>query len=145
MRPATPSTILALDVGERRIGVARASMVARLAAPLATVERGSNTMAEIRKLVETEQAVTIVVGLPRGLDGQHTQQTAAVEAFGAELAAEVPVSVRWQDEAVTSKKAEAELQARGKPYQKGDVDALSATYILEDFLRDHQDRLEGAS
>jgi RNase H-fold protein (predicted Holliday junction resolvase) len=44
-----------------------------------------------------------------------------------------------QDEAVTSKRAEAELEARGKPYQRGDIDALAATYILEDFLAGHRE------
>jgi RNase H-fold protein (predicted Holliday junction resolvase) len=39
-----------------------------------------------------------------------------------------------QDEAATSRQAESELQARGKPYSKEDIDALSATYILEDFI-----------
>jgi RNase H-fold protein (predicted Holliday junction resolvase) len=41
------------------------------------------------------------------------------------------------DEAVTSTRAEAELQSRRKPYAKEDIDMLSAVYILEDFLREH--------
>jgi len=137
MQTKPPSTILALDVGERRIGVARATTMARLASPLVTIERGPHTMDDIRKLVSDEGAATLVVGLPRGLNGQSTEQTRTVQAFGDELAAALSMPVHWQDEAVTSRQAEAELQSRGKPYAKGDIDALSAVYILEDFLRDN--------
>jgi putative Holliday junction resolvase len=86
----------------------------------------------------TEQgAVGLVIGLPRGLDGQETAQTRAVREFAEQLKPAVQLPYYWQDEAVTSRQAEEELKSRGKPYQKGDIDALSATYILEDFLRDH--------
>lgn len=136
MQTAT-KTILALDVGERRIGVARATILARLPSPFTTLERSPRTVADIVQLVASEDAAVVVVGLPRGLNGQHTSQTAAVEAFGTELAKALPVPLQWQDEAVTSQKAEAELRARGKPFSKGDIDALSAVYILEDFLRDN--------
>lgn len=129
--------ILALDVGERRIGVAVASMQARLASPLTTLIKGESTAHDLQKLIDQHQAHLLVVGLPRGLDGQHTAQTVAVEEFKSAIEHILHIPVYWQDEAVTSKQAEAELEARGKPYKKEDIDALSATYILEDFIRDH--------
>lgn len=138
MRPNNPSTtILALDVGASRIGVARASVVARLAAPLTTLKNEGDIAATVKQLLETEQAGAVVLGLPRGLSGQETDQTRAVQDFGRALAAVVGVPLYWQDEAVTSAQAEAELRSRGRPYAKEDIDALSATYILEDFLRDN--------
>jgi RNase H-fold protein (predicted Holliday junction resolvase) len=48
--------------------------------------------------------------------------------------------VVFQDEALTSRKAESELNKRGKPYAKGDVDALAATYILEDYLTQQENK-----
>ncbi len=135
---ATPrNVIIALDVGERRIGVATANVQARLASPFITLQHGQSTLSDIRSIAKEQGALAIVLGLPRGLDGQHTAQTAAVEAFGAELKNGVDVPLYWQDEAVTSRQAEEELETRGKPYRKEDIDALSATYILEDFMRDH--------
>jgi len=131
------STLLALDVGQRRIGVAIASAQARLASPLTTLSHGESVAEEIQHLVSQHATEVLVVGLPRGLDGQRTAQTIATEEFKARLERLIPVPVYWQDEAVTSRQAEAELRARGKPYQKEDIDALSATYILEDFMRDH--------
>lgn len=130
-------TLLALDVGERRIGAALASLQARIPSPLTTLQHGEAIFAEIQGLVDVHQVITVVVGLPRGLDGQHTAQTIAVEEFRAALEQALTVPVYWQDEALTSKQAEAELKARRRPYKKEDIDALSATYILEDFMRDH--------
>ena len=131
------NSVLALDVGERRIGVALASLHARLASPFTTLVRSEATVRDIQDLIDAHQAIALVVGLPRGLDGQHTAQTMAVEEFKAALEQAVSVPVYWQDEALTSRQAEAELRARGKAYKKEDIDALSATYILEDFMRDH--------
>lgn len=131
------SAIIALDVGDVRIGVARASGLSRLAAPLVTLSQGDTVIDELRQLCRREHAERIVIGLPRGMSGQETAQTAAVRAFGRRVAAEIDLPVSWQDESVTSVQAEAELQHRGKPYRKQDIDALAATYILEDYLREN--------
>ncbi len=135
--PATPSSVLALDVGAKRVGVAVASRVARLPQPLITLERNDSFFADLKRIVETETADTLVVGLPRGLEGQSTTQTAATEAFIEQLRQHFSIPIHLQDEALTSKQAEAELQTRGKPYKRGDIDALAATYILQDFLTDN--------
>lgn len=132
--PTTPHSILALDVGDKRVGVAVASMAARLPRPLTTLERGDDCFEELRNIIRSEDAGMVVVGLPRGLDGQSTGQTEATEHFVSELKREVDLPVRLQDEALTSKQAEAELSKRGSAHAKGDIDALAATYILEDFL-----------
>lgn len=129
------SNVLCLDVGERRIGVAIASVVARLPRPLTTVDATKDAPGAIHQLVQQEDVDLVVVGLPRNLSGDDTAQTAAVRKFTEQL--DVPQLV-FQDEALTSRKAEAELQQRGKPFAKGDVDALAATYILEDYLANHE-------
>jgi putative holliday junction resolvase len=134
-------TVVALDVGIRRIGVARASVEAGIAAPLTTLHHDEAIMHTIVNLLAEHETVALVVGLPRGLDGQDTAQTRVVEAFAAELKKHTDVPMYWQDEAVTSRKAEEELEGRGKPYGKGDIDALAATYILEDFLREHAEEV----
>jgi len=128
---------MALDVGGRRIGVAMANAIALIAHPLATIENTDDIYAVIQKLIDSEDVAMLVVGLPRGLEGQHTDQTRAVEAFVDALKKHISIPIHWQDEALTSQKAEAELQARGVAYKKGEVDALAATYILDDFLGDH--------
>jgi putative Holliday junction resolvase len=131
---AATSSVLGLDVGNRRIGVAAASLAAGLPRPLATLANDDNFFQALHGLIESENAETLVVGLPRGLDGQHTEQTQIVETFTDELRKNYDLPIHFQDEAVTSKQAEAELESRGKPYVRGDIDALAATYILEDWL-----------
>lgn len=133
MAPA-PSSVLGLDVGAQRIGVAAASLAAGLARPLTTLKHDDGFLPALQTIIEDENAQALVVGLPRGLDGQHTAQTQAVETFTDELRRNCDLPVHLQDEAVTSKQAESELQSRGKPYQRADIDALAATYILEDWL-----------
>lgn len=135
--PPARSTILALDVGAKRIGVAASDLQVRFARPLTTLAAGETTPQQLQALVAEQQAVGLVIGLPRGLEGQETAQTKAVRAFAEQLKPHVRLPYYWQDEAVTSRQAEEELERRGKPYQKSDIDALSATYILEDFLHDH--------
>ena len=133
-------TILAFDVGGRRIGVAVANTVARIASPLTTVINDDGVFDTIARILDEQHAIAVVLGLPRGLDGQETAQTHAVQQFAGELKQHVllqqSIPLYWQDEAVTSRQAEAELTARGKQFVKGDIDALAATYILEDFLHE---------
>lgn len=137
--PATPRSVLALDVGEQRVGVAVASLAARLPRPLVTLKQGEDFLMKLNDIIKAENVEALVVGLPRGLDGQTTAQTRAVESFTNELREHCQLPVHFQDEAVTSKQAEAELEARRKPYARGDIDALAATYILEDFLAAHRE------
>lgn len=134
--PTTPdSSILALDVGQKRIGLALANRVARIAAPLPALANDENLTANLSLVVENNAVDTLVVGLPRGLNGQSTSQTGYVEAFARDVQAALGLPVHLQDEALTSAKAEAELQGRGKTYTKEDIDSLSAVYILEDYLQ----------
>ncbi len=134
---ASSNSILALDVGQKRVGAALANAVARIARPFTTIDHTASILEDLQRLIEQEDVVVIVIGLPRGLSGQATEQTDYTKTFGDRVQKTLQLPVYWQDEAVTSQKAEAELQARGKPYIKGDIDALAATYILEDFLEEH--------
>lgn len=131
--------IVALDVGTKRIGVASASVVARLAAPLQTLDVTEDITEQIKQLLESENAVGLVIGLPRGMQGQDTAQTESTRQFVAKLRQHVSIPVYWQDEAVTSVLSEAALQSKKGGYNKGDVDAMAASLILEDFLATNQE------
>lgn len=133
------SSILSLDVGESRVGVALASKIARLASPYTTLPNTTKIFEEIQAIIKRESVELVVVGLPRNLSGDDTDQTRYCRAFAEQLEKFVPIA--FQDEALTSQKAEAELKSRGKPYQKADIDSLAATYILDDFLTQQGSRL----
>lgn len=136
MATTAPRNVLGLDVGERRIGVALASLVARIPSPLLTIDRDKNPDAfnTIKKLVAEHDVQILVVGLPRGLEGQETDQTRATREFVDEMKKHLDIEVKLQDEAGTSVLAEQELVARKKLFEKADIDKLAAAYILQDWL-----------
>jgi putative holliday junction resolvase len=127
--------IVAFDIGTKRIGVATANVVARLASPLTTLDAGSeDIVSDIVRLLAEQTACEVVVGLPRNMSGEDTEQTTYTRDFVAKLKKATELPIYWQDEAVTSRLSEDTLKAKGKPYERGAIDALAATYILEDYL-----------
>lgn len=134
--------IVALDIGTRRIGVASANQVARLATPVTALQVDDDeaaTIQAIKDILADQTATAVVVGLPRGLDGQETDQTRFTRTFVKQLKKQIDLPLYWQDEAVTSRLSQDSLKAKGKPFQKGAIDALAASYILEDFLHAHHE------
>lgn len=130
---AQSSTYLALDVGEKRIGVAVADSDVQIAIPLETIEVDGREIERIARYVIDEKPDVVVIGYPRNQAGEPTAQTAFVEAF-AEKLKDIAPKIVFQDESLTSVLAEKQLQAYGKPYSKGDVDAQAAVLILQDYL-----------
>ena len=127
-------SIMALDIGAARIGVAVASGMARIPHPTGALPNDDTLIGRLQQLCAEEHVAKLVIGLPRGMDGQETAQTAIARELGIKIAQQLNLPFHWQDEAVTSVQAEAELRQRGEPYDKGDIDALAAVYILEDYL-----------
>lgn len=126
-------TFLALDVGEKRIGVARGDSGVRLASVVATIDVDGSEIEQIERLYRAERANLLVVGYPRNQSGEATQQTAYVESFVRPLQ-DKDIPVYFQDESLTSVLAEERLKRTKKPYRKGDIDALAAALILQDYL-----------
>ena len=126
-------TYLALDVGEKRIGVALADSSVRIAIAYDTITVDGTELDQITRLVGQESVDTIVVGYPRNQSGEPTAQTAYVEAFAERLQGIGP-NILFQDESLTSVKAEELLARQKQPYSKGDIDALAASLILQDYL-----------
>lgn len=139
----TKKSLIALDVGAKRIGVAVAERGVGFASPLTTLNHTKNIFVELTTLIRENQVTTVIVGYPRGMEGQPTDQTKSTEQFVQDLKDYVSIPIEWQDETLTSVKAEAELTARhkGGMYNKADVDALAATYILEDYITEHPGEL----
>ena len=137
-----PKTILALDVGTKRIGIALANLVARLPSPQGVIINDDKVIQNISDLIVKNDIMAVVVGLPRSLNGQETKQTQIVKDFAKRLGKELDVQIYMQDEALTSKHAEAELEKNKSLYNKETIDALSAVYILEDFLTEHRELKE---
>ncbi len=126
--------LLGLDVGERRIGVAIGDTIGRLASPLTTLEVDGLELVRLQRLMLENEVSDIVVGLPRNMSGEETKQTESIRQFVVRRMNGFAQSVHFQDESLTSVKAEQELTNRKKPFARGDIDALAATYILDDYM-----------
>jgi putative Holliday junction resolvase len=124
---------LALDVGEKRIGVAVGDNGVRIAVPFDTIEVDGSEIERIARLAIDQNTDTIVVGYPRNQSGEPTAQTTYVETFAKQLGDLAPNLV-FQDESLTSVLAEQRLKAQGGIYTKGDIDAQAASIILQDYL-----------
>ncbi|MBQ9018000.1 endolytic transglycosylase MltG [Candidatus Saccharibacteria bacterium] len=127
--------ILGLDVGEKRIGVAKVDSNTRIAVPVGFLLADGSEWQEIGRLLKMNGTNFVVLGLPRSNEGNETKQSEYVRNFARRLVQEIPgVKVRFQDESLTSVEAEKRLKARKKRYEKGDIDAEAATIILQDFV-----------
>jgi putative holliday junction resolvase len=128
---------LGLDPGDARIGVARSDPTGFLATPVETVKRGKGDLRRIARIATEEEAVEVVVGLPRSLSGGEGPAAAKVREFADALATRVaPVTVRLVDERLTTVSAEAMLRDRGKKGQdrRAVVDMAAAVMILQHAL-----------
>ncbi len=128
---------IGIDPGDARIGVARSDPSGFLATPVETVKRGRGDVVRLLEIVREEEAVEVVVGLPRSLKGGENPATAKVRAFASALAQRLaPVPVRLVDERLTTVSAEAMLRDRGRKGQdrRSVVDQAAAVLILQNAL-----------
>ena len=129
-------TILGLDVGEKRIGVALAEGL--LAIPLTVIDRRveETDMELIMALVEEYRAERIVVGLPRLMNGDIGTQAEETLSFSRALAEHVDIPVDTWDERLSTVTAERLLIDTGmkRKKRKGKIDAMAAAIILQAYL-----------
>ena len=130
--------VLALDVGDKRIGVAISDPSQVLARSLKVIQRGSRQedFAAVARLVEEYAVEKVVVGYPRSLDGKAHAQAKKVERYATGLAESLTVPMLLWDErfsTVTAERLMREAGLRGKKRWKG-IDAVAAAVILQDYL-----------
>ncbi|RME47606.1 MAG: Holliday junction resolvase RuvX [Chloroflexi bacterium] len=136
--------IMALDVGDRRIGVAVSDPLGVIARSLTVLQREGDetTIAQIRTLVDEHGVGRLIVGFPRLLSGEIGAQAQAVEDFARQLEAAVDIPVELWDERLSTVTAARVLTERGQSAreQKATIDAVAAAVILQDYLDARQAR-----
>jgi putative holliday junction resolvase len=133
-KPVRTGVRLAVDPGSVRIGVARSDPGGVLATPLTVVRRGKGDLDALASLAAAEEAMEILVGLPRSLSGREGQAAVTARQFAADLAARVaPLPVRLVDERFTTSTAHEALRASGHDSRarRQTVDAAAAAVLLE--------------
>ena len=130
--------ILALDLGEKRIGVAVSDPTRTIAQSLTVIMRQSRPQdyAHIAQLIATHQANLLLIGLPVPLNGLEGSKAAWVRDYTAELQQHIPIPVQFWDESLTTVKAYDSLRQRGKRARqaKDRIDAVAAAFILQSYL-----------
>ena len=129
---------MALDIGDRRIGVALSDPLQILASPLLTIIRTSDEYAllEIARLVNKHEVEKLIVGMPYSLDGTIGPQAEKVLLFKAKVAAQLNIEVVLQDERLSSVTADMKLKETRKRSArlKERIDAAAAAVILQSYL-----------
>ncbi|MBK1672092.1 Holliday junction resolvase RuvX [Ectothiorhodospira shaposhnikovii] len=136
-----PDTVLALDYGEKRIGVAVGNGITRTSTPLETLtaSNGIPDWQRLDALIREWQPALLVVGLPGTPDDSEHPLARRIQAFCDRLRARYALPVRQVDEQFSSAEAESHLKSRRREGRRGrirkeDIDAVAAAVFLEHWL-----------
>ncbi len=131
------SRILAIDFGERRIGLAVSDPLGITAQGLPTIDtrKSRDVFSEILSIIEDKQVTKIVVGMPVNMDGSMSVKGQEVNKFVRELTQRTGMDVETWDERLTTVQSLRSMREMGvKQKKKGTADRISATLILQSYL-----------
>lgn len=130
--------LLGIDFGTKRLGLAISNPEQTISSPLENYTRRdlAQDARHIRRLVQDERIVGVVIGLPVHMSGDEGGKASEARAFGNWIAAETKLPVMYWDERYTSLQAEQTmLSAELTPKQrKARRDMVAAQILLRDFL-----------
>lgn len=129
--------VLALDIGERRIGVAVSDPSGKVATPVKVLDSSVlNDTRPLRRLIEDYEVDRLVVGLPLTLAGEEGPQAQRVRDAGDRLASTLGVPVEYRDERLSSAEARRAMAAGGADARsaRGSVDMVAAALVLQGWL-----------
>jgi putative Holliday junction resolvase len=136
--------ILALDLGQKKVGVALSDELLISTRRLDPIARSSwkQLLLEVTELIRRFDAQTLVIGLPLSLDGRHRSAADEAEKIAVKFSCSLPLPVYLQDERLSSVEARERLLAEGVRSHEVPalIDSESAVVILQDFLDQDQDR-----
>lgn len=135
--------ILAVDPGDRRIGLAVSDPTGTIASPLAVLEHVARAIdaASIAQIAADQGAVKIVVGQALDLDGKPSPQGRKAARLAEAIRQQTILPVELWDESGSTREAQASRMAMGarKSQRGGHLDQIAATIILQSYLEAHRD------
>lgn len=130
--------IVALDLGQRRIGLAMSDPLRVTAQGLPTLERKGRgeDLRALDQLARDQGVGLWLLGLPRHMSGEEGRQAEAARAFGARLLRHTHIAVEYWDERLTTVEAERVLRSAGASLaaRKRAVDQMAAVLLLQSYL-----------
>jgi putative Holliday junction resolvase len=125
--------ILAVDFGEKRIGLATSDASGSLATPRVTLRRASDAavLEELVRFCGQEEIALSVFGIPRSPEGVESPIAARIRSFAAKFGRRTGLPVRFHEETLTSNEAARRLTGRAR---REDLDRTAAAVLLEDYL-----------
>jgi putative holliday junction resolvase len=134
--------ILAIDYGEKRIGLALTDPMQIIAKPFQTVPFKSNAsfIETLLQIIKEQEIGLVILGLPWGSEGQETKKTLEVKKFGVYLETQLPIPLAYWDERFSTAEANSELKKMGYDFMKARefVDAVAASLILRSYLENRE-------
>jgi len=126
--------ILAVDFGEKRIGLATSDASGSLATPRRTLRRKSDeaVLRQLDRFCREEEIDLVVFGVPRGPGGAESPFAARIRSFASKVASRTSLPVRFHDETLTSNEAARRLPPTASPEK---LDPVAAAVLLEDYLQ----------
>lgn len=136
-------TILAIDYGTKRIGLAKSDPMAIIASALTTLEIKSMTEAVklVAGVIAEYNPATVVIGYPLLASGDRSRKCEEIDSFVEKLSAHYSGPIIRVDEADTSREASSIIRAHGQKVMKDKkrVDRIAAVIILQRYLEDHRE------
>lgn len=130
--------ILGIDYGKRRIGLAISDPLGIIAQslPTLTIKETTDLLSEIEILVKEKEVSTVVLGLPKNMNGTLGEQGKKVQEFGEELSQKINIKIEFWDERLSSVESQKVLreEKRKIKHKKELVDKISASLILQGYL-----------
>lgn len=126
--------VLAIDVGEKRVGLATCDELRMISSPFGFLER-EGSLAKIVEIISSEGIGQLVVGLPQLSSGDLGNQAEDVKAYVAELEGQTTLDIAFENEILSSVEAANRIKQSGRKIKhKGELDAMAACVILESYL-----------
>lgn len=130
------ANVLAIDAGEKKIGIAVGDTILRMgfARPALEVNDWSEAWPKIQHMIAEERIDRVVVGLPKNTDNTIGPQGLRAKEFAQALGQHIELTVELRDERYSTQAVIREQQAAGRKLKRGEDDSLAAQLILESYL-----------
>ncbi len=131
-------SVLALDIGEKRCGIAVSDAARKISMPLKVlpIDEVVSGATSFKRVLEDYEVDLLLVGLPISLDGEENRQAQRVKTLAEQISITQGLQVKYQDERLSSTQAKRILKERGctEKEMRGKIDMIAASIFLQTYL-----------